>query len=260
MSAETAKRCVLAAAETSLRHFRQGVRVDLKPDRTPVTIADKESEAAILSILGREHPTHAVLTEESGAHAGSATHRWIVDPLDGTRGFSRGGTFWGPLVALEANGEVVAGAMALPALNEMYWAARGAGAWFSRLDGTEQRKLAVSGISDWCEATLSLGELTRFLAGPHAAAVTQLSRTAASTRAFGDLAACAMLITGRAECWMESGVQIWDLAPLKILVEEAGGTFTDLHGQATIASGHAVGTNRKVQAQVMETLAALGNK
>lgn len=238
-----------------MRHFRRGVRVELKPDRSPVTVADKESEAAVLAILASEHPTHAVLTEESGAHAGSTTQRWIVDPLDGTRGFSRGGTFWGPLVAFEEEGRVTAGAMALPALNEMYWAERGGGSWFAPLDGSAApQQVHVSGVTEWREATLSLGELTRFLSGPFAIPVSELSRTAASTRSFGDLAACAMLITGRAECWLESGVQIWDLAPLQILVEEAGGIFTDLRGAPTITSGNAVGTNAKLGAYVRQVL------
>ncbi|HYS79764.1 MAG TPA: inositol monophosphatase family protein, partial [Anaeromyxobacteraceae bacterium] len=110
----TARRAVEAASHAALVHFRRGVRVDLKPDRSPVTVADRESEAAILQEIRRSFPGHAVLGEETGMHAGAAATRWIVDPLDGTRGFTRGEALWGPLVALEHEGEVVAGAMALP--------------------------------------------------------------------------------------------------------------------------------------------------
>jgi len=121
----TARRAVEAATAASLAHFRRGVRVEVKPDRTPVTAADRESEAAILAIVREAFPDHAFVGEETGVHAGSAASRWIVDPLDGTKGFTRGREFWGPLVALEHEGVIVAGAMALPALGETYWAARG---------------------------------------------------------------------------------------------------------------------------------------
>src|SRR5512137_1020115 len=141
----TARRAVEAAAAASLAHFRRGVRVEVKPDRTPVTAADRDAEAAVLAVVRAAFPGHAVLGEETGAHGGDASLRWIVDPIDGTRGFTRGGSFWGPLVALEQDGRVVAGAMALPALGEVYCAARGRGAWLERDGGTPAR-LQVSGI------------------------------------------------------------------------------------------------------------------
>src|SRR5512142_3459224 len=142
----TARRAVEAASRASLRHFRRGVRVELKPDRSPVTIADRESEAAVLDVIRAAFPDHAVLGEETGAHAGTAGTRWIVDPLDGTRGFARGENFWGPLVGLEHEGEVVAGAMALPTAGEVYFAARGRGAWLTAAGGAPER-LRVSGVS-----------------------------------------------------------------------------------------------------------------
>src|SRR6266478_1181825 len=124
-----ARRAVEAGSAASLVHFERGVRVEVKSDHTPVTQADRDSEAAILAVVREAFPDHAFLSEESGARPGSADTRWIVDPLDGTKGFVRGGKFWGPLVAVEHRGDVVAGAMALPALGETYWAARGLGAW-----------------------------------------------------------------------------------------------------------------------------------
>src|SRR5512143_1840763 len=129
LALETSRRAAEAASAAALRHFRTGVRVEVKPDRTPVTVADREAEAAALAVIRDAFPGHAVLGEETGAGAGDAASRWIVDPIDGTRGFTRGGSFWGPLVALEQDGRVVAGAMALPALGETYWAARGMGCW-----------------------------------------------------------------------------------------------------------------------------------
>src|SRR5512140_3988587 len=93
---ETARRAVEAASAASLAHFHRGVRVELKPDRTPVTQADRDSESAILAVVREAFPDHGFVGEETGAHPGSETTRWIVDPLDGTKGFTRGTTFWGP--------------------------------------------------------------------------------------------------------------------------------------------------------------------
>jgi histidinol-phosphatase len=250
---ETARRAAEAAAAAALPHFRAGVRVEVKPDRTPVTAADREAEAAALAVIRDAFPGHAVLGEETGAHPGDAQARWIVDPIDGTRGFTRGGSFWGPLVALEHRGTVVAGAMALPALGETYWAARGLGCWL-RQGAAEPRRLAVSGVSEWSESTLSLGELRFLLAPPVGAAISELARTAASARCYGDLAGCALVLRGQAEAWIEAGVQLWDLAALQVLVEEAGGRFSDFEGRSTIAGGRCLASNGLVHGRLLQAL------
>jgi histidinol-phosphatase len=255
LALETARHAAEAASRAALSHFRRGVRVELKPDRSPVTAADRDSEAAILEVVRGAFPDHAFLGEETGAHAGSAATRWIVDPLDGTRGFTRGGSFWGPLVALEHEGEIVAGAMALPALGETYWAARGLGAWMSER-GAAPARLQVSGVPSWADATIQLGELHLMLAGPLAEPVRTLATTCATARSYGDLAGCAAVLTGRAEVWIEAGVKIWDLAPLKILVEEAGGRFTSLDGTPTVAKGDCIASNGKVHDHVLAALRA----
>lgn len=250
---QTARAGAVAASAASMVHYRQGVRVETKPDRTPVTQADREAEAAIFEIIRTNFPGHALLGEETGAHAGSADTRWIVDPIDGTRGFTRGGTFWGPLIALEHCGLIVAGAMALPALGEVYWAARGKGAYRQVGDATPTR-LGVSGIDDLSEATLFLGEPKALLSPAHAERVLQLTATCAQTRCYGDLAGCAMVLTGRAEVWIEAGVQSWDLGPFPVLVAEAGGRFTDFAGNETVHSGHCVVSNAKLHSQVLAML------
>ena len=175
--------------------------------------------------------------------------RWIVDPLDGTRGFGRGGSFWGPLVALEHRGEIVVGAMALPALGETYWAARGMGSF---RDGV---RLRVSEVDRLDEATLSLGELRALRRPPHGAAVGSLIDAVASSRCYGDLAGCVMLLSGRADAWLEAGVRLWDLAAPKILVEEAGGVLTDFDGSPSILGGRAVATNGLLHGRILAILA-----
>jgi histidinol-phosphatase len=250
----TARRAVEEASRASLAHFHRGVRVEVKPDRTPVTAADRDAEAAIVAVIRATFPGHAILGEESGSHAGDAATRWIVDPIDGTRGFTRGGSFWGPLVALEHEGRVVAGAMAMPALGEVYWAARGRGAWLRRGEG-EAARLRVSGIADWREATLSFGEFRGVFTPERERAVLGLARGAAQARCYGDLAGAAMVLQGRAEAWVEAGVQVWDIAPLAILAEEAGGRFTDLAGAETAGSGNCLVSNGRVHDEVLRALA-----
>lgn len=249
----TAKAAVMAAGSASLVHFRRGVRVETKPDRTPVTQADREAEEAILGIIRTNFPEHAFVGEETGEHAGSADSRWIVDPLDGTRGFTRGGSFWGPLVALEHCGVIVAGAMALPALGEVYWAARGLGSW-GQVKDAEPTRLSVSGIDDFSEATVSLGEPRALFSPALAERVLPLTLSCAQARCYGDLAGCAMVLWGRAEVWIEAGVKSWDLGPFPVLVAEAGGRFTDFDGIETVHSGHCVVSNAKLHSHVLSML------
>jgi histidinol-phosphatase len=140
----------------------------------------------------------------------------------------------------------VAGALALPAIGETYWAAQGQGAF---CDG---KSLRVSQISSWSEATLSLGEIRGLL--DRAPGAIELARTASSTRCYGDLAGCVQLLNGQADAWLEAGVKVWDLGPLKVLVEEAGGRFTDFAGRATIEAGEALASNGLLHEQVLRGL------
>ena len=213
-----------------------------------MTAADRDSEAAILQVVRSAFPTHAILAEESGVLEGDASCRWIIDPLDGTRGFSRGGTFWGPMVGFELEGRIAAGAVALPALGETYWAGRGCGA-----HGPSGR-IELSSVADWSQATFSVGELRALQATPWAPAIRELIGTAASTRCYGDVAGAVQLLAGRAEAWIEGVVKLWDLAALKVIVEEAGGAFTDFDGADSLAAGRAVATNGRLHTHVLKVL------
>lgn len=254
LAMETARRAAEAAAAASLAHFRRGVRVEVKPDRTPVTQADRDAEAAVQAVIRATFPDHGFLGEETGARAGAGATRWIVDPIDGTKGFTRGGAFWGPLVACEHEGAVVAGAMALPALGEVYWAARGRGCWLRAGDGATAR-CQVSRVGAWADATLSLGEPHALFRPPLLERVAALTLGSQVARCYGDLAGCAVVLKGQAEAWIEAGVQLWDLGPLPILVAEAGGRFTDLDGNASIASGSCVASNGLLHDHVLRALA-----
>jgi histidinol-phosphatase len=240
-----ARDAVAAAGAAALTHLRRGVVVETKPDLSPVTAADRAAEDEIIAVIRAAFPDHAILGEEGGAR-GAGPVRWIVDPIDGTRGFARGGMMWGPMVALEVDGALVAGALALPALGRTYWAGRGGGTW---RDGT---RLAVSAIAEIADATLSIGELRRM--ATHRGIQGLIAR-AASTRCYGDLAGCAMVLDGRAEVWIEGGVQAWDIAAPAILIAEAGGRFTDWSGAVSFESGYAIASNGLVHDEILRAMA-----
>ncbi len=242
---DVARDAVAAAGVAALGFLRHGIVVETKPDHSPVTAADRAAEDEIVAIIHGAFPDHSILGEEGGRRAGSATARWIVDPIDGTRGFARGGIMWGPMIALEVDGELVVGAFALPAQGTTYWAKRGGGAF---RDGT---RLTVSSIADLGEATLSVGELGRML--PRGG-ITELVARAASTRCYGDIAGCALVLDGHAEAWIEGGVQPWDLAAPAILVAEAGGRFTDWNGVRTFEHGWGIASNGRVHDELVRAL------
>lgn len=241
-----ARDAVAAGGAAALTHLRRGVVVETKPDLTPVTAADRAAEDEIIAVIRAAFPDHAILGEEGGARGAGAV-RWIVDPIDGTRGFSRGGMMWGPMVALEVAGELVAGALALPVLGRTYWAARGRGAW---RDGT---RLAVSAIANLDDATLSVGELKRM--ATHRGIQALIARTA-STRCYGDLAGCALVLDGRAEVWVEGGVKPWDVAAPAILITEAGGRYSDWSGAPTIETGYAIASNGLIHDEVVRAMSS----
>ncbi len=246
---ETALAAVAAASTVALRHHRRLERVDTKADGSPVTVADREAEAAMIAVIAKAFPAHAVLGEEGGAGVrGDGAFRWILDPIDGTRGYARGGAHWGPLVALEHEGAIVAGAMALPVLGRTYGAAKGLGCW---RDGARCR---VSDAPSWSGAIVSIGELVRLLKSPSAAPLAALLSKAACVRSYGDLASSAMLLDGLADAFIEGGVNVWDLAAPKILIEEAGGVFTDFAGRSTPETGNAIAAGPRLHAVLAAAL------
>ena len=248
---DVARQAAEAAAKVALPYWENGVTVETKADQSPVTVADRESEVAIVEVLQAAFPEHGILGEESGTHAGDGQHRWTVDPIDGTRGFTRGGKFWGPLIALEVDGEIVAGAMGMPALGDVYWAAKDLGCF---RNGT---KLSMSDVREWSQATVSLGEMGPLFAAPHGDVVIDLVRTAASGRGYGDLMGVGMILNGLADVWLEAGVQPWDLGPMPILISEAGGRYTSFKGDSSIRDGHAIGSNGHLHDHALERLRAV---
>jgi histidinol-phosphatase len=236
---ELALALVEAADAISLPHFRSGLAIETKSDLTPVTEADRAVEAEIRRLLSRARPNDAILGEEAGA-AGAGPRRWIVDPIDGTRNYARGIPVWATLVALEVDGEVEVGVASAPALGRRWWAARGAGAF---ANGTRIRVSAVSAVE---EAVLSFaleGELPA------------LARRAWHARGFGDFWAHMLVAEGAVDGAIDApGVSEWDLAAVQVIVEEAGGRFSDAAGEPRIDSGSAITSNGLLHEELLDAL------
>ena len=233
-----------AAGRVALKYYHGGFEIALKPDATPVTQADREAERTIVDILGRAFPHHGFLGEEFGG-SGATETRWIVDPIDGTKNFVRRIPIWATLIALEEHGEITVGVIHNPVTGDLYTARRGGGAF---LNG---ERLHVSSESDLGPAYLLHAGLrgartTRYWDG-----FMRLVDATDRQRGFGDYIGYCLIAEGKAEIYAEiypegSGLKPWDLAPCRILVEEAGGRFTDLDGRATIYSSSALATNGRL--------------
>jgi histidinol-phosphatase len=236
-----------AAGAIALKYFRGRFEVTLKADATPVTRADREAEQAIVEVLGRAFPEYGVLGEEFGGN-GSTEVRWIIDPIDGTRNFVRGIPIWATLIALEERGEITVGVIHNPVSGELYTARRGAGAF---LNG---ERLRVSDIAALGEAQLLHAGLRILRAGGRWEAFTRLVDATERQRGFGDYMGYGLVAEGKAEIYLEMDLKPWDLAPCKLLVEEAGGRFTDFDGRPTIYAGTALATNGRLHDAVLALL------
>jgi len=238
-----------AAGEIALRYFRTDLAVETKVDRSPVTEADRACERKIVDILRGEFPDHGFCGEELGEQPGRVGRRWIIDPIDGTKSFVRGIPFFATLIALEEEGEVTVGVVHAPATRELLYATRGGGAF-----DEAGRRLRVSTIDRLSAAMVSFGGLKIFRRGGRWPAFERLVEATARQRGYGDYLGSTAVIRGWSEAMLELDVKPWDLAPLQILVEEAGGRFTDFSGRATIYGGSAVVTNGAIHDQVLEIL------
>jgi histidinol-phosphatase len=242
-----------AADSVTMGRFRAlDLRVDTKPDLTPVTDADRSAEEAIRSTLRRARPRDAVTGEEFGA-VGHGPRRWLLDPIDGTKNFVRGVPVWATLIALIDGDDVVAGVVSAPALGRRWWAATGTGAYTGKSLSAATR-LAVSGVTSLSDASLSYSSLggweDRGLSKPF----LELTREVWRTRAYGDFWSYMLVAEGAVDVACEPEVALHDLAAPAIVVTEAGGRFTDLGGTPGPAGGSALATNGLLHEEVLERL------
>jgi histidinol-phosphatase len=237
----------LADAITAERFQADDLVVETKPDLSPVTEADRAVEQVLRKRIGEERPGHSVVGEEFGADQ-PGTVRWILDPIDGTKNYLRGVPVWATLIALEREGRVEVGVVSAPALHRRWWAARGEGAF---VDG---RRIRVSRVAELSDAVLSYASLLSWEQHGLWQPFLDLARACWRTRAFGDFWGHMLVAEGAADLAVEPEVEVWDLAAPQVIVEEAGGRFSDLGGTPTPAGGSVVSTNGLLHDRVLATL------
>jgi len=265
-----------AADAITMKHFQSAtLAVRTKTDKTPVSEADEAVEQMIRERLGGERPGDGIIGEEFGT-SGDAARRWIVDPIDGTKNYVRGIPVFATLIGVEENGRLIAGVVSAPALSRRWWAAAGEGAFCrsvipSEVEGSpavhetgaaaggsldfardDTRQIHVSRIDNIADAHLTYDSLTDFDQHGGAVPFIALARRCVRTRGFGDFWAHMLVAEGAVEIAIEPAVAAWDMAAVQLIVEEAGGRFSDMRGNARFDGGSALSTNGLVHDAVLE--------
>ena len=242
-----------AADDITTKRFRAlDLHIETKPDLTPVSDADRAVEDQIRGTLKRARPRDAVLGEEYGK-TGYGARCWVIDPIDATKNFVRGVPVWATLIALMEADEVVVGLVSAPSLGRRWWAAREAGAWTGRSLARAAR-CQVSSVTRLSDASLSFSSLSGWEGQGKLENFMNLTRSVWRTRAFGDFWSHMMVAEGAVDISTEPEVSLWDLAALQVIVEEAGGIFTDLSGVPGPDGGSVVCTNGALHAEVLRIL------
>lgn len=236
-----------AGGEVALKYFRGAFEVTIKPDRSPVTQADREAEAVIIQALRSALPEYGFLGEELGAQ-GNQEVRWLIDPIDGTRNFVRRIPIWAVLIALEERGEITVGVVLNPVTGDLYTARKGAGAF------ANGERIRVSEVSTLEQALLVHASLNLIRQEGCWEGFVRLVDATGAQRGFGDYLDYVFLAEGKAEIALEANLKPWDLGPMKILIEEAGGRLTDFEGRPTIYSGTALATNGRLHGEALARL------
>lgn len=244
---ELAKLLAQEAGALALDYQRRGVTAETKSDESPVTAADRACEKLIVDRISLEFPEDGILGEEGSSRKDRNGRKWIIDPIDGTRDFVRGIPLWAVLIGLEQDGEIVAATAHCPKQGLLLSAMRGQGAWS---DGT---RLRVSAKKDPSEAVLSFNGFNKAGMSRIASRLLPWVQRFWAVRSMGGAVDAMLVAQGLADVWIETDAAPWDLAPLKLLVEEAGGHFKSFDGKSTIYGGNAYACTPGLEAYV-ETL------
>jgi histidinol-phosphatase len=240
----------------SLRHFRTDLHVDVKPDHTFVTEADRAIEELARREIISAFPDDGLVGEEYGEQPALSGVRWYIDPIDGTHNYLRGIPIFATLIAVEAGSDIELGVVSAPALGSRWFAWRGGGAWTidQRGDRRKHRQLRVSGISRIEEAQLVYSSPVDNEQSPELPGFRTTIERAWRDRGFGDFWGYVLVAEGAAEAMVEVGMHSWDLAPMRVLLEEAGGRLTDLSGEPTIHGSGAIASNGALHDELVRAL------
>jgi histidinol-phosphatase len=241
---EFARKLAAAAGDNAARFLAAGVTAEAKPDESPVTAADRDNERLMREAIEAAFPEDGILGEEGTRKAGRSGRRWIIDPIDGTRDFVRGNRFWCVLIALEQDGEAVLGLAHFPMLGETCHASRGAGTW------RNGRRVSVSSIARIGEAVISPDGLLSTASAPWSPRLLEFLASFWAVRSHGGAFDAVMFASGELDVWAEPKAATWDLAPLQVIVEEAGGRYFALDGSRRTDAGSGIACTPALEADV----------
>ncbi len=227
---------------------RAALEVIVKADASPVTLADRGAEELIRKLIGQHFPGDGFLGEEFGDQPSSTGFRWIIDPIDGTKSFVRHVPIWGTLLGLEYRGEQIAGVVYIPVFRQMYRALRGDGAYLDDL------RIRVSDTPTLAESILCYSSIGWFTRAGRQETFLKLYQQTGRQRGYGDFFGFVLVAQGSADLMVEHGVNAWDVAATKVLVEEAGGMFTDWDGTPTIHRPDVLASNGQLHATALALL------
>jgi len=237
------------AGRLTLGYFQSRLTVDYKADHSPVTIADRKAEELIRNRIEKSYPSHAIIGEEYGMkESQDASHRWIIDPIDGTKSFMRGVPLYGVLLGLEIEGRVEVGAAYFPALDEMIAAATGLGCWWNG------RPAHVSPITDIKHSYFTTTSVQAFEKHKRFQVFRRLMKSCYYQTGWSDAYGYLLVATGRVEIMLDPVMSVWDCGPFPPILSEAGGYFGDWKGQASIYSKEALATTIPLLPQVLELI------
>jgi histidinol phosphatase-like enzyme (inositol monophosphatase family) len=230
--------------KSTLAWFKAGAEVLLKADESPVTIADKNAERIIRELIAHTYPGDAILGEEEGGDTG-ALDRWVIDPIDGTKSFISGVPLYATLLSYEENGEPIVGVCYFPALDEMYYAEKGQGAFMNGRPIHVSTKPSLKGGILCCGGSMFKPENHKRM--------LELMPRAMATRTWCDAYGHAMVASGRAEAMLDPIVSHWDISAISLITREAGGQFSDFSGNTKL-SNEGVSTNGLIHSEIISAL------
>jgi histidinol phosphatase-like enzyme (inositol monophosphatase family) len=241
------------AGKVTLEYFQTRTSIELKPDQSVVTAADRRTEEVVRQLIRSRFPDHGIVGEEYGTEITGADYTWIIDPIDGTQSFVHGVPLYGVLIGLEYKNETLLGVINCPAADDMVFAARGEGCYWNG------RRASVSDTVNLDEALVTTSGVEYFQKVGRLEAWQRLTAQTARYRTWGDCYGYALVATGRAEAMIDPIMHVWDCAPLLPIITEAGGMFTSWKGESTIRGGDAVATNGRLHTAVLSLLNKSGS-
>lgn len=245
---EFALDAVWQAGRLTLGHFQTGVPTERKADNSPVTLADRQAEQLLRELITRYWPEHGIVGEEFGRSPSDSPYTWIIDPIDGTKSFVSGVPLYSNLLALTDGEEALLGVANFPALDDMIYARRGAGCYWNG------RRAHVSDKGNLADALILTSEIEYYRPTGRTRTWQELCARSYAQRTWGDAYGYFLVATGRAEVMLDPAMYVWDCGPFQVIMEEAGGTFTDWQGTPTIHAGESVATNGALFEEVLSVI------